>query len=277
MKKSIGDFLGLGGVNLCWQSWRLLENAKGVVIMVHGGNNYSDLESYDTFAKELVENKYSVYSYDQRGFGRSEGKQMYMKSWEVMRADLHIFLHFVRIREPKLPIFAFGLSFGGLLVLDQAIIAPRILSGVVTASISRKQIEISSIVKGMINIVGRLFPGISINAEPQEVYKGAKSKLRGDLWKDPICPTKLTLGFVRNLLKRQSEIGDDLKYIEIPVFHIQGGKDDIALQDSSLVDRLGSKNNKYQLYKETGHDIFLSGESPIITKDIVNWLNERVR
>jgi alpha-beta hydrolase superfamily lysophospholipase len=90
----IGEFLGLEGIRLCWQSWRPAEKPKAAVILMHGGNNYSDMDLFRTFAGELNDAGYCVYSFDQRGFGRSEGIRMHMGKWENIRGDYAAFLHF---------------------------------------------------------------------------------------------------------------------------------------------------------------------------------------
>lgn len=270
-----GDFFGLEGVRLCWQSW-LPDSmkVKASVVLMHGGNCYGDLPSIRQLASNLSANGYAVYSYDARGFGRSEGKRMHIDNWEQIRSDMTAFLHFVRVKQPNLPIFAYGASFGAAQTLDQAIVSPHLLSGIIIASISTIPLEFP--MKSLMLFMGTYFPNISISAEPQESFPGAKIKMAGsNLCWDPLCPKTMTLGFINKLVIRQSTFKDELKYVTIPVFHMQGALDLIAKPDSSLSEGLSTEDVKYKVYEHSGHDMS-SEDMDMSIIDIINWLNDHV-
>jgi lysophospholipase len=274
MKKTIDTFLGLGGVQLCMQSWKPDDgNSDAVVIMMHGGINHCDMEIYNQLATLLVENGLAVYSYDQRGFGRSEGKQMHLDNWEDVRGDFASFLRLVHAIEPDKSIFAFGISFGACQVMDQAIISPHLLNGIIAASFSTLPANIPRTTKGMIHFLGSIFPEKAIKTELQESFLGAKENMAGTrLWHDPLCPRNMTLGFAKILFMRQKELTDELQYITIPVLHLQGKDDVITLPDASIAQKIGTSDYTYREYDRTGHEI-LNGVNPkIVMRDISNWV-----
>lgn len=63
-----------------------VENPKALIVIAHGLCEH--LNRYDYFTDKLNENGYSVYRYDQRGHGKSEGKKVYFKDFNEMPDDL---------------------------------------------------------------------------------------------------------------------------------------------------------------------------------------------
>ncbi|GHT99297.1 hypothetical protein FACS1894142_6720 [Spirochaetia bacterium] len=274
----IGEFLGLEGIRLCWQSWHPAEKPKAVIVLMHGGNNYSDMELFRNFAGELTDAGYCVYSFDQRGFGRSEGIRMHMGKWENIRGDYAAFLHFIRIKEgDEIKIFAIGSSFGALQTLDQGIVSPHLLSGVIVMSVSTIPLKIPFPFNVLLPIAGTLFPKSTISAEPLESFSGAKILLpENNLWADPLCPATQTYGNLKELLKRQKQIPDDLKYLTVPILHLQGEKDTIALIDQTLLEKCSSADKTYHKYPNAEHEMLASIDKEQIVFDIISWLDERI-
>lgn len=278
MKKRIGKFMGVSGVRLCMQTWKPEsdENISAVVILMHGGNNYCDMEMYNALAAALVEKNYAVYSFDQRGFGRSEGIRMHMNSWNDVRGDFSAFLRLVHTREASKPVFAFGISFGACQVIDQAIVSPHMLDGIIAASFSTRTVNIPPYAIKIISFAAEILPRMTISAAPLPAFKDAEKRMAGtELWKDPLCPRTMTLAFAKGLFKRQSELARELKYVTIPMLHLQGADDTITLADNSVGKKLGTKDYTYKTYPKTGHEI-LMGENPdAVINDILIWLEAR--
>jgi alpha-beta hydrolase superfamily lysophospholipase len=276
VKKQIGEFLGFGGIRLCMQSWLPDEkNRKAAVIIMHGGNNQCDMDEYKPLIAALTESGYAVYSFDQRGHGRSEGARGYFAGWRQIRGDFASFIRIVHTECPNKKIFAFGISFGACQVIDQAIIAPHLLSGIIPASFSTIPIKLPLTAKFFMNVLGKAFPQMTLPTEGSAAFPGAKEKLEGtELWRDPFCADVITLGFMRNLFSRQIQIASELKYVTVPVLHIQGADDIITPPDSSITSKIGTKDYTYKTYEKTGHSVFFSENVMDIVGDIVNWLND---
>ena len=47
----IGEFSGLSGIRLCWQSWKPDGRPEAIVVMMHGGNNYGDMDGTEALPK----------------------------------------------------------------------------------------------------------------------------------------------------------------------------------------------------------------------------------
>jgi len=276
MKKTIGEFLGFSGVRLCMQSWKPDGDSAASVILMHGGVNYCDMEMYDKLARKLADSGYAVYSFDQRGFGRSEGKVMHINSWQEHRGDFAAFLHLVHTLETGKKTFAYGLSFGACQVIDQAIVSPHLLDGIIANSFSTLPTNVPPAAGLAINIIGKLFPLMRLPAGLDQALPGAREKMAGtDLWRDPLCPATMTVSFPKKLFKRKNELAGQLHFLTIPVLHQQGLDDTITLPDHSIAEKIGSKDYTYKEYPQMGHGLLDGVHADDVINDICTWLEER--
>jgi len=73
------------------------------VVIVHGVCEHSG--RYDETAGFLTGRGYAVDAFDLRGHGKSEGKTVYVESFDDYLNDLDVFLDRVRKKLPGKPVF----------------------------------------------------------------------------------------------------------------------------------------------------------------------------
>ena len=90
------------------------DTPRAVLIALHGFNDYANATADQ--AKVWAEAGIATYAYDQRGFGRTEGRGLWHGA-EAMTRDLADVADVLRVRHPDTPIVAFGISMGGAVIL----------------------------------------------------------------------------------------------------------------------------------------------------------------
>src|SRR3989338_8336116 len=120
-----GKIKGINGYQLHIESWEV-ENAKGMMIIQHGLKDH--IARYTTFAERLVRDmRFNVYGMDLQGHGQSEGPHQFIERFENYVSDLDAFVRLVR--KENVPLFLFGHSMGGQIVLRLALKKPFPISG----------------------------------------------------------------------------------------------------------------------------------------------------
>ena len=91
---------------------------KGIVHFFHGAGEYAG--RYGFLAQRIASHGYDVVSYDQRGFGYSEGRRGVQERQEILVSDALAHTNMVKERfgEPGLPHFSISHSFGGYITLS---------------------------------------------------------------------------------------------------------------------------------------------------------------
>jgi alpha-beta hydrolase superfamily lysophospholipase len=110
-----GTFSGWDGTRLRSLSWPV-DSARARVVVVHGLGEHAG--RYEILAGALAARGYSVFCYDQRGHGKSEGARGHVSDFDFFVNDLAVA---VSLAESSLPgagdPFLFGHSMGGLVVI----------------------------------------------------------------------------------------------------------------------------------------------------------------
>ncbi|MDR1387500.1 MAG: lysophospholipase [Propionibacteriaceae bacterium] len=274
-----GVFNGLGGTRLYFEEWSPERRPEAALVFAHGANNHCSLDAIQRLGAAARQAGLVFYAYDARGFGRSEGRPMHIDSFAQPRGDLAALLRLVRKRQPATPVFLAGCSYGALTALDQAIVSPHLMAGVIAMSFSTVGLSGSTAVAvKLISALGALFPKLTVPAQPAESFAGARRWLgaTGRLWADPLCPATNTLGFVREVLARRGpQLAQQLPLLRVPLLYQAGALDDVAPPDPGLTARTGSPDATYRCYPDSGHDLLAEPDHPAVTADLLAWISER--
>ena len=114
------------------KAWLPEEQPKATICLVHGLgehiNRYNHVAAYFTFRD------YAMLGFDNRGFGQSEGKKGHALSVEEYLEGIEYLIAESRKRFPNTPIFLYGHSMGGNLVLNYLIRKNPDIRGVIASA-----------------------------------------------------------------------------------------------------------------------------------------------
>jgi alpha-beta hydrolase superfamily lysophospholipase len=105
---------------------------KGVVCIVHGLGDHSGGFKY--LIDYLTSNSYGIIAIDLHGNGRSDGTRGDIASYDVLLDDVGLLLEQAAEKFPNQPLFLYGYSLGGWLVLNYALRRHPLLAGIISAS-----------------------------------------------------------------------------------------------------------------------------------------------
>ena len=108
-------FRSSDGLHLYVQGWEPNGSVRAVICLIPGLGEHSG--RYAHIAHFLLASGYAVISFDLRGHGNSEGIRGHFPSIDVVLQDLDALLLTARERYPDIPVFLYGHSLGGILVL----------------------------------------------------------------------------------------------------------------------------------------------------------------
>ncbi|MBN2307972.1 MAG: alpha/beta fold hydrolase, partial [Candidatus Hydrogenedentes bacterium] len=107
-------FTASDGLQLFERRWAPEGQPRAAVVIVHGYGHHCG--SFAEVAARLTACGYAVFAFDQRGFGKSEGKRGYIASFDQTLADLDTYLAHITADVAGLPLFLMGHSYGGLVL-----------------------------------------------------------------------------------------------------------------------------------------------------------------
>ncbi|KAI3935804.1 hypothetical protein MKX01_032988 [Papaver californicum] len=253
---------------------------KGIVIIIHGLNEHSG--RYAQFAIQLTSCNFGVHAIDWIGHGGSDGLHGYVPSLDHVVADTGAFLEKIKSENPSVPIFLFGHSTGGAVVL-KATSYPHIkgmVEGIILTSPALR-------VKPAHPIVGAIAPLFSLVA-PRYQFKGANKRgipVSRDpaallaKYSDPLVytgPIRVRTG--HEILRISSYLMRNIKSVTVPFLVLHGTADKVTdpLASQDLYNEAASPFKDIKLYDGFLHDLLFEPEREEIGQDIISWMEKRI-
>jgi alpha-beta hydrolase superfamily lysophospholipase len=116
-------------LDLFAQEWSPDHQPHAIACVMHGLGEHGG--RYVAMAEVLAERGITLMALDSRGHGRSDGKRGHTPSYEMLLSDIELLIKLVEARHPGLPVFLYGHSLGGNLVINYALRRDAHLAGIV--------------------------------------------------------------------------------------------------------------------------------------------------
>jgi alpha-beta hydrolase superfamily lysophospholipase len=121
------------GTRLYAVEWLPEFTPTGTIVLVHGLGEHAG--RYRHVAEFLSRAGYAIQSFDQRGHGKSPGARGHIPSYEAAMDDIQFFIQLALQKHPGLPLFLYGHSLGGSMVLYYGFTRPTgLLTGIISTS-----------------------------------------------------------------------------------------------------------------------------------------------
>ncbi|MGW8265160.1 MAG: alpha/beta hydrolase [Longimicrobiales bacterium] len=197
-----GKIMAAEATELAWRIWEASE-PRASVLLVHGLGEHSG--RYRPLAEVLAAREISVFTFDLRGHGRSQGERGDVSAFPRFLEDLLVMEEVMTAELPQSPRFLLGHSLGGLIALERL----RTLGeGFVGAVFSAPWLAVAQ--PGWLRRFGRalgwLFPRIPV---PGGLGPSRLTRDPGvaEAWRnDPLIHTRVTGGLFREAERVQREL-----------------------------------------------------------------------
>ncbi|EKD41655.1 MAG: alpha/beta hydrolase fold protein [uncultured bacterium] len=250
---------------------------KAVLVFVHGLNEHSG--RYQNPVQHFAKKNFSIYLFDHRGHGKSDGLTSHIDDFSTYIKDLNEFMRWVKAREKKSPIFMIGHSMGGQIVLNYLAQYNPPISGFLTSSANIEiAIKIPWLKKKAAFFLSKYFPKLALTNEIDPLWISRDSEVVNEYKKDPLVSKKTTLGLLVSMMTNQNKIYELASKIKIPGFMMHGGDDQICAPEGSLkfFEQISHKNKKIKIYDHFFHEIFNEIGKEQVFSDMEEWINQRL-
>ncbi|NPV76993.1 MAG: alpha/beta hydrolase [Anaerolineae bacterium] len=254
------------------QIWKCA-NAKSVVILVHGLGEHSG--RYRHVAEFLNQNQFSVVAFDLPGHGKSGGKRGHIPSYETAMEIISHFVEEARTKFTGLPVFLYGHSMGGSLVLYYGLTRNPQITGVIASSpglATAKPLPRATLAAG--KILSRIYPSFSMNNNLDISGLSRDTSVVEAYKKDPLVHPWVSAALGIDIIEQGKWMLSKNHVITIPLLLLQGSADRLVnptatRQFSEKVEGKVTFSNWEYLY----HELHNEPEKREILQTIVGWMN----
>ena len=264
-------------LSLFGQYWAPEESVKAGICLVHGHGEHSS--RYEPWAARFIEKGIAVITYDLRGHGRSEGKRGHTPSYIRLMQDIDVLVQRAREYFPDVPLFLYGHSMGGNLVLGYAVRRQLNMSGVIaSAPWLRAKRDLPRFIKGMLRGIMFLFPGLSLHTkldaagishDKEEVKKYVGDPLNHDL---------ISLKLFFEIYDTGKQLYTHGGKVNVPVLVIHGSEDPIIDPEASreFAEKVNGDDVTLKIFDGLFHEVHHEPERDKVFAFIYRWLEERL-
>ncbi len=259
--------------NVHWQN----NEPIGYVLIVHGYGEH--IERYDEVASSFNKAGFSVFGYDFKAHGRSEGKDCYMVDFQEYLDDLGKVLNYLAFDKP---FYFYGHSVGALTtityLLNNKINEDLFRGCVFTGPALKISEDLSPLLQKMSSIIAAIAPRFKAAALPVDGIskvpeEQAKYKEDPYIYSDKICAAPGS-AIIKATKKMQQSFGE----VNFP-FLVMHGKDDTIIEPKSsemLYEGAASTDKEIVMWDNLAHEIMRSYEKEAVIKKMTDWMLERI-
>lgn len=266
---------GKSGLKIFLRSWRPATPARGVVVLCHGFNSHSG--QYLWVADQLTAQGLAVYALDLRGRGQSDGERFYVDDVSEYADDIDSVVQLATAREPKLPVFLYGHSAGGVASCIYTLDHQAALAGLICASFAY-EVPAPDFALAALKGLSHLAPHAHVLALPNAAFSRDAAVVKA-MNEDPLIahesqPTKTVAALAHADEKLKKEFGK----ITLPVLILHGTADKATKFQGSqfFYDHAGSKDKTLKLYDGHFHDLLNDVGKEEVIAEINYWIASRL-
>lgn len=276
MKHKTGQFKGASGELLYFQNWQPERETVAALIVVHGFSDHSS--RYSNLVQGLVPRGMNIYAFDQLGHGHSPGKRGHIDSFNLFREDLKAFVHNVNDWVQGQPLFLFGHSMGGLIVLSYGLKYPQGISGVIASAPHLSDPPVSPIKSLIGRLLSGVLPSVTINAglDAKDICREAATVQAYE--DDPLVHGKGSPRLSTELAAAVIATQEDAENFQLPLLIYHGSADKLTSPQASrqFFDKVQIENKRYITYEGGFHEGHNDLHQERVVIDVGQWIEEQV-
>ena len=257
------------------QYW-LPNNCKAMVLLVHGMGEHSG-RYVDYVIPELLSKQIGVITYDNFGHGKSSGKRGHCPNYNSLMDVINTVYQKSREIVNKLPVFLYGHSMGGNLVINYLIRKkPEVTGVIITSPFLRLAFQPPKWKITMGRIFQKIVPSMTL---PSGLDVKAISRVTDELEKyknDPLIHDRVSPNFTLPIIEAGIWAISKATLVEKPVLIVHGTEDQITdyrasqefAEKNDLISFIPFKGGYHELHNDIKKEKFLL--------TITNWIGQRV-
>lgn len=245
-----------------------VEDPRAVIVIVHGLCEHQG--RYDYLTMRLNAQGYSVYRFDHRGHGRSEGQKIYFSSFEEVAKDVDVVVERAFVENPMVPLYIIGHSMGGFAAALYGTTFPGKVDGYVLSGAWTRDNKglaaaaVAAPADDLFYIPNELGAGVCSDPAVGRAYEA-----------DPYVEKQMSLGLFRAVSAGQKWMKENAAEFIDPVILLHGADDGLVSVTDSLefFQEIGSADKSLRVYAGLMHEIFNEYDKDAVIEDALEWLS----
>ena len=201
------------------------ENPKAVMVITHGFGEHSG--RYHGMAEHLAGQGIAVLAIDLEGHGKKTTRKGVVRSYDIFHGDVSLLLSEARQRFPDLPVFLYGHSMGGGLVLNHGMTkAPKVDGYIVSAPLIIPAEPVPGPLRAMAKLLRPILPNMTLKNTVPGDHVSSIAAEQTAYEQDPLNHGRLGLGLAVDIIESGEWVAENAGNWNAPLLlmHARGDR-----------------------------------------------------
>ncbi len=251
-----------------------VSNAKAVIVIVHGMGEHHG--RYKNVVDFYTNNGYSVFAFDLRGHGLSEGPKGHTPSYERLMIDIEFAIKQAELVSNCKKIILYGHSLGGNLVLNYCIHKKHSLTAIIVRS---PWVKLSfappKIRVFLAQCMNGIYPAYT-EKNTLDTKAISRSKEEVNAYEtDPLIHNKISAGMFFSILNKGNELYKTIEKLNCPTLLMHGDADRLtSCQATTDIAQLNTSFITLRIWNGAYHELHHEPERNEVFAFELAWLQK---
>jgi acylglycerol lipase len=251
------------------------ENKRAVVILVHGLGEH--IQRYAFWANLFRNERIGFAGVDLPGHGRSDGRRGNITSYALLGEMIDILITSCRQTFPGIPVYIYGHSLGGGIVLDYLLRRnPRVKGAIVTSPWLRLSFEPSRNKLIMASVMKNLLPGLIQSSGLNVSYISHDETVIEKYNADPLVHGKISVSLFYEAMTAAKHSLTHASELKVPTLMLHGSDDMICSPEGSREFAGKTAMAELKIWDGGYHELHNESFKDEVFKYILNWINRKL-
>ncbi len=264
------------GIELHERRWLPEPGCRAVVCLVHGLGEHSG--RYEHVGEAFTAKGLGLYTFDLRGHGRSSGRRGHTPSYEALLDDIDLLIDAARAEQPGVPLFLYGHSLGGALVINHVLRRrPPILGAIASAPALRPGFEPPHWKLAVGRLAARLWPTLRLASELDPSAISRDPDVVERYLSDPLMNRSLTASLGIAVIDEGEQALAEAGTLSIPLLLMHGTGDRLTdVQASRQFAAAAGDACTLRLFEGLYHEPHNEPEKAEVFQCVFGWIDARL-
>lgn len=251
------------------------QNLRAVVILVHGLGEH--IQRYSHWADLFLAERIAFTGVDLPGHGKTDGKRGNIRNFSVLHEMLDVMINECKKTFPGIPVFLYGHSLGGLIVLDYLLKRkPSIKGAIVTSPPIRLAFEPDKRKQQLAAVMKLIFPGLVQSSGLEVNFLSHDERVVANYKNDPLVHDKISVSLFNIMMKGSKDVLSFAEELNLPLLLVHGAEDKISSPVGSMDFAKKTRMAELKIWDGGYHELHNEPFKNEVFTYIKNWIAKKI-
>jgi alpha-beta hydrolase superfamily lysophospholipase len=243
--------------------------------MMHGHGEH--IQRYNHWAELFNGSNIGFTGVDLPGHGRSDGKRGHVRDGALLNEMIDILINECNKTFYGMPVFLYGHSLGGVIVLDYMLKRnPKIKGAIVTAPTLRLAFEPGKVKLMLAAIMKNILPGLIQPTGLPVEYLSHDREIVEKYVNDPLVHGKMSVSLFYAMMNASDYSLSHASELKVPLLLVHGGDDKICSPKGSIEFAGKTGMAELKIWERSFHELHNEPFKKEVFDFIMNWINKKL-